>query len=166
MGSWPEGALTLVEQVLLALQVLFLVLLYLFIWRVIRAACRDLAVPQESFVLAPAKGSAGPGAVAAPGRPARLVVAASPALTPGEAFEAGPVPITIGRSGDNAVVLDGDEFASVRHARVESARDGVWVVDLGSTNGTYVNDERIDGRRRLREGDVVRIGETELRLER
>jgi pSer/pThr/pTyr-binding forkhead associated (FHA) protein len=62
--------------------------------------------------------------------------------------------------------LTADEFASGRHARIESGSDGVWIFDLGSTNGTYVNGERIDGRARLREGDVVRVGGTELRFER
>jgi pSer/pThr/pTyr-binding forkhead associated (FHA) protein len=86
-------------------------------------------------------------------------------LSPGEAFEAGPVPLTIGRSEDNAVPLDGDEFASAHHARIEAARDGVWILDLNSTNGTWVNGERLDGRHRLRQGDVVQIGDTELRFE-
>jgi pSer/pThr/pTyr-binding forkhead associated (FHA) protein len=38
-------------------------------------------------------------------------------------------------------------------------------MDLGSTNGTFVNGERLDGRQRLRDGDVVQIGDTELRFE-
>jgi pSer/pThr/pTyr-binding forkhead associated (FHA) protein len=42
----------------------------------------------------------------------------------------------------------------------------VWVEDLGSTNGTFVNGERIDARTLVRAGDAVRIGQTELRLER
>ena len=76
------------------------------------------------------------------------------------------MPLTIGRAADNAATLDGDDFASAHHARVELQRDGVWLLDLGSTNGTWVNGERMDGRRKLREGDVVRIGQTELRFER
>jgi pSer/pThr/pTyr-binding forkhead associated (FHA) protein len=131
----------------------------------VRSAARDLSVPQESFVLAPAHAARG-GAVSGPATPARLVVAASPALDPGQSFDAGPVPLTIGRAGDNAVVLARDDFASARHARIEAQRDGIWVIDLDSTNGTFVNGQRIDGRRRLRDGDVVRVGETELRLER
>jgi hypothetical protein len=150
-----------VEPVLLALQALFLVLLYIFIWRVIRAAGRDLRVPQESFVLAPAQ--LGAHAQAPSGR---LVVLESNALDLGQAFQAGPVPLTIGRAGDNAIALAGDEFASGHHARIESGRDGVWIVDLGSTNGTFVNGARLDGRRQLRDGDVVQVGDTELRFER
>ncbi len=44
--------------------------------------------------------------------------------------------------------------------------DGVWIVDLGSTNGTYVNGREIDGREQLHDGDVVRVGDTELRVTR
>jgi pSer/pThr/pTyr-binding forkhead associated (FHA) protein len=73
--------------------------------------------------------------------------------------------VTIGRAEQNDVVIDGDEFASARHARVEPRRDGVWVHDLGSTNGTFVNGVRIDRPRKLVNGDVVRAGETELRFE-
>ena len=154
-----------VEPVLLALQAAFLVLLYLFIWRVIRAASRDLRVsPQESFVLAPAQVAQARGEPAPP--PGRLVVTRSSALDAGRAFEAGPVPATIGRAADNLIPLEGDDYASGHHARIESARDGVWIIDLGSTNGTFINGERIDGRRKLREGDLVQVGDTELRFER
>jgi pSer/pThr/pTyr-binding forkhead associated (FHA) protein len=155
-----------VEPILIALQAAFIILLYIFIWRVIRSASRDLraAPPQESFVMAPAQAARARGE--APRPPARLVVTSSKALETGQAFEAGPVAVTIGRAGDNRISLGGDDFASGHHARVESARDGVWVIDLGSTNGTFVNGERIDGRHRLHEGDVLQIGDTELRLER
>ncbi|MDQ3888948.1 MAG: FHA domain-containing protein [Actinomycetota bacterium] len=120
-------------------------------------------MPQESFVLAPVQPLAGSSHPGPP--PGRLVVTASPSLDPGTSFETGPVPLTIGRSPENAAVLAGDEFASSRHARVEAQRDGIWILDLDSTNGTWVNGQRMDGRRRLHHGDVVRIGETELRFE-
>ena len=131
----------------------------------IRGAARDLRSPQESFVLAPAQGRAGAPADG-PARVGRLVVVESSTLEPGRVFEAGPVPLTIGRGADNVAVLEGDDYASARHARVEAQRDGVWILDLGSTNGTWVNGERMDGRHRLRDGDTVRIGETQLRFER
>ena len=121
-------------------------------------------MPQESFVLAPgqARGAAPP---EMPARPGRLVVVASPALERGRAFETGPVPVTIGRSAENTAALSGDEYASARHARVEAQRDGVWILDLGSTNGTFVNGARLQRPRRLNPGDVVRVGQTDLRLE-
>lgn len=154
-----------VEPLLIALQAAFVVLLYLFIWRVVRSAERGLpAAPQESFVMAPAQvAQARAEAGIAPGR---LVVTRSTVVPVGTAFEPGPVPTTIGRADDNVIVLAGDDYASGRHARVESALDGTWVVDLGSTNGTYVNGERLEGRRRLHEGDLVQVGDTELRFER
>jgi pSer/pThr/pTyr-binding forkhead associated (FHA) protein len=152
-----------VEPILLALQAAFLVLLYVFIWRVVRTADRDLRVsPQESFILAPSQ-LAGDHVTVDPGR---LVVEQSEAIAAGETFDAGPVPLTIGRADDNTIALDGDEFASGHHARIESQRDGVWILDLGSTNGTFVNGERVEGRRQLHRGDLVQIGNTELRFER
>jgi pSer/pThr/pTyr-binding forkhead associated (FHA) protein len=149
-----------VEPVLLALKALFLLLLYLFIWRVIRSAARELRVPQESFILAPSQLER-----SAPAPSGRLVVVDSKALEPGGSFQTGAVPLTIGRANDNGIALEGDDFASGHHARIEAQRDGVWVTDLGSTNGTFVNGDRLDGRRRLHDGDVVQIGDTELRFE-
>ena len=56
-------------------------------------------------------------------------------------------PVTIGRGAQNVLALRGDGFASAVHARVEARGDGVWVTDQGSTNGTFVNGDRIDGAR-------------------
>jgi pSer/pThr/pTyr-binding forkhead associated (FHA) protein len=152
-----------VEPVLLALQAAFLILLYVFIWRVVRSAGRDMQVaPQESFILAPSQMAAEHNVT----DPGRLVVERSKAIEVGTTFDAGPVPLTIGRSGENTISLDGDEFASGHHARIESQRDGVWLLDLGSTNGTFVNGERVEGRQQLHRGDLVQIGDTELRFER
>jgi len=152
-----------VEPLLLALQAAFLFLLYVFISRVVRPAGLVMQVaPQESFILAPSQ-MAAEHAVADPGR---LVVERSKAVPVGKTFDAGPVPVTVGRSSENTITLDGDEFASGNHARIESQRDGVWILDLGSTNGTFVNGERVDGRRQLHRGDLLQIGDTEIRFER
>jgi pSer/pThr/pTyr-binding forkhead associated (FHA) protein len=155
-------ASTTYESVLLALKIAFLVLLYLFIWRIVRTAARDLRLPQESFILRPALAG---GAIGQAIRPGRLVVTASEVLAQGEEFELDSSPLTIGRAGQNDVVVEADEFASAKHARIEPRRDGVWVHDLGSTNGTYVNGVRVDRPRKLVGGDVVRVGETELRFD-
>ena len=153
-----------VEEVLLILKIAFLVLLYLFIWRIVRSAGRELRIaPRESFVHAPRAGPA-PGLGQAPGA-GDLLVVASPSLPRSERFEVDSTPLTIGRSGDNDIPLRGDQFASAHHARFEPRGDGVWVEDDGSTNGTYVNGVRLDAPKRLAVGDVVRVGETELRYE-
>ena len=86
-------------------------------------------------------------------------------LQVGSELELDSTSFTMGRSDENDISIDGDEFASARHLRIEPRRDGVWVHDLGSTNGTYVNGQRLDGERRLVPGDVVRVGETDLRFE-
>jgi hypothetical protein len=152
-----------VAEALLVLKILFLVGLYLFIWGIVRSAARDVSMPQESFVLAP--GSI-PGLAEEPRVEAgKLVVVKSPALGEGDEWELDSSPLTFGRSSQNDVQLQRDEYASSTHARIEPRRDGVWVEDIGSTNGTYLNGIRLSRPKRLTAGDVVRIGETELRYE-
>ena len=154
-------ASTSVEGALLALKIAFLVLLYLFIWRIVRTASRDLRLPQDTMMLAAAPGGL---AVTAP-KVGRLIVDESPSLEQGSTVELDSRALTLGRATSNDLALTGDEYASSRHARIEPRRDGIWIHDLGSTNGTYVNGIRIDRPRRLAPGDVVRVGETDLRFE-
>ena len=153
-----------VDELLLVLKISFLVLLYLFIWRIVRTASRDLRLPQESFILAP---SAAAGVHASRPGPVtgRLVVVKSADLQDGEGFELNSAQLTIGRGSQNDIPIATDEYASARHARFEPRQDGVWVQDLGSTNGTFLNGTRLDRPRRLAQGDVVRVGETDLRYE-
>jgi pSer/pThr/pTyr-binding forkhead associated (FHA) protein len=92
----------------------------------------------------------------------RLVVQRSPSLEEGDEFPIDSAPVTVGRGGQNDLVLSGDEFASARHARIEARGDGVWVQDLDSTNGTYVNGKRVAGAQRVDAGDLLRVGETDL----
>ena len=155
-----------VDEALLVLKALFLVLLYLFIWRIVRSASKDVRLPQESFIIRPSEGDAAMLAQQQPLQTGRLVVLKSPAIPEGTTFELDAAALTIGRGGQNDVPIEEDEFASARHARFEPRRDGVWVQDRGSTNGTYVNGAQLDRPRRLTEGDVVRVGETDLRYER
>jgi pSer/pThr/pTyr-binding forkhead associated (FHA) protein len=71
--------------------------------------------------------------------------------------------ITIGRRPSNDIVLDWDSEVSRVHAALERAGDEWTVVDDGlSHNGTFVGGERIAGRRRLRDGDVIAVGGTSI----
>ncbi|HEY3184816.1 MAG TPA: FHA domain-containing protein [Gaiellaceae bacterium] len=153
-----------VETTLLVLKIAFIVLLYLFIWRIVRSAARDLRLPQESMILSPQQAA---GLLPQPpaGELGRLVVLKSPALEEGDVYTVDSSPLTVGRGANNDVAISGDEYASTRHARFEPRRDGIWVEDIGSTNGTFVNGIRLTRERRLTPGDVVRIGETDLRFE-
>jgi len=150
----------LVEQLLLALQVAFVVLLYLFIWRVVRTASRDLAVGQESMILTPVRPS--------PPRPARpvgrLVVVESPELESGSSLEIGRE-LLAGRDDSSDVRLPADGYASGRHARFVRGEETDVVEDLNSTNGTFVNGDRLVGARPLSDGDLITLGQTQLRYE-
>jgi hypothetical protein len=150
------------DETLLILKIAFLVLLYGFIVLIARSATKDLGgVPQESIVL----GAADAARLRAEHgvRPARFSVDASPELSPGSTLEL-TGPTVVGRELGSGIRLERDEFVSARHARIEPRPDGVWVEDLGSTNGTFVNDARITAPRRLGANDVVKVGATELRL--
>jgi hypothetical protein len=156
-----------VEGVLLLLKIGFVVLLYLFIWRIVRTASKDLRLPQESFILAPQEAAAA--GLRDRRQPqvqmGRLVVLKSPALDENTEFVLDSAGISIGRGAQNDVPLDDDEFASANHARFEPRRDGVWLEDIGSTNGTFVNGVKISRPRKLVPGDLVRVGETDLRFD-
>ena len=155
-----------ISELLLILKIAFLVLLYLFIWRIVRTAARDLRLPQESFMLAPSSPEAKQlAALRTSAGSGTLTVLKSPSVADGHELRLNSAPVTIGRSSQNDLGLDGDEFASARHARFEPRRDGVWVEDIGSTNGTFVNGIRLTRERRLAPGDVLRVGETDLRFE-
>src|SRR5581483_574676 len=152
-------------EALLILKILFLLLLYLFIWRIVRTASRDLRLPQESFVLTPAQAHAAGLLGRSQGiRTGQLVVLASPSREVGETHLLDSTLVRIGRGGQNDIALD-DDFASANHARIEPRRDGVWVSDAGSTNGTFVNGARLQKPLRLKPGDVIRVGSTDLRFE-
>ena len=85
-----------VEEALLVLKVAFLVLLYLFIWRIVRSAARDVRMPQESFVLAP--GSVpGLGQDQPQVESGRLVVVKSPALEEGDELTLDSAALLLGR---------------------------------------------------------------------
>ena len=88
----------------------------------------------------------------------RLVVNHAAGHEPGMAYDLS-VGATIGR-GDAEIQLD-DPFASARHARISRQGRAVVIEDLGSTNGTYLNEEPLSGPQPLHEGDRIRIGDSE-----
>lgn len=152
------------DEKLLILKLAFLVLLYAFIVLVVRSATKDIGgAPQESIILGASEAAALRARI--PVRPARFLVLDGPGLREGSVLEV-KEPTIAGRGPESSLQLDGDDFASARHARIEPRVDGVWVEDLGSTNGTFVNGARVTTERLLQPGDVLRLGQTELRLER
>ncbi|MEV4842848.1 FHA domain-containing protein [Micromonospora matsumotoense] len=89
-----------------------------------------------------------------------LTVAGGPMR--GASFRVRPQPQVIGRA-PTADIPVADAHLSRRHAEVRLTEDGVVLVDLGSTNGTWLNDRRITDAEPLTDGDVIRLGRTELR---
>lgn len=152
------------DEALLGLKLAFLVLLYLFVWVVVRTATRNVtAAPQESIILSAGEAAALRAAAAPP--TSRLVVRTSPALPTGTVLEVSGA-LRVGRGAESDVALDGDTTVSSRHATVTRRTDGLWVEDAGSTNGTFVNGARVTSARLLQPGDVLRIGHTDLVVER
>src|SRR4029453_483702 len=151
-----------VEGALLLLKAAFLVLLYLFIWRIVRTSSRDLRVAQESFVIGPQQAAAVGLRPEPEPQMGRLVVIRSSAIDEKTEFELDSTGISIGRGGPNDAPRDGDDYPSANPARVEPRRDGVWIEDVGSTNGTFVNGVRLSRARKLAAGDLVRVGDPDL----
>ncbi len=77
----------------------------------------------------------------------------------GKRFPLEANPTKVGRGADNEIVLDGDSV-SRRHAQFERKGESWYLSDVGSTNGTYCNDEQIQGNVTLRNGDRVKVGPT------
>jgi pSer/pThr/pTyr-binding forkhead associated (FHA) protein len=140
----------------------FLLLLWLFIFAAFRVVRADLFGGRAGLVAAvPPRAAATAGRKRGPKGPRTLVVTAGP-LT-GTKITLGEQPILIGRADDSTLVLT-DDFASSRHARLTN-RGGQWYVeDLGSTNGTYLDQQRVQGPLLINPGQPIRIGQTALEL--
>ena len=149
----------------LALQVMrfgFLALLWLFVFGAIRVVRRDLRLAgQPRIATPPARRRGGSSQAAPPRGPSHLIVTEG-ALS-GTRITLTGAPVLIGRANDSTLVLT-DDYASTRHARV-TLQDGRWMVeDLGSTNGTYLGQRKVDGPTPLEVGVPLRIGQTVLEL--
>jgi len=153
----------MLEPTAVALQAAFVAVLFLFVAWVARSALRDLRRPDEQrWAGAPAppqdSGTTGYHQAVSLGDP-RLIVERAPGHTPGMEYEIGEGAV-LGR-GDQAEIRLDDPFASSRHARVTRQGPVVVLEDLGSTNGTYLNEELVGGPQPLHQGDRVRIGDSE-----
>jgi hypothetical protein len=151
------------DETLLALKIAFLVLLYLFIWLVVRSATKQVvAAPQESMVISARDANALRAQLTPP--TVHLVVRESTVLAPGTTIAVAGAN-RVGRAAESEIRLESDTTVSSLHATIESRFDGLWVEDEGSTNGTFVNGAQVSSPRLLQPGDTVRFGHTELEVE-
>ena len=149
----------MLDPVSVALKFGFIVVLYLFLVWVVRSAGRDLRrVPGGAGAVSAPEATSMHRATSADAEP-RLVVERAPGHTPGMEYDVGPGAV-LGR-GDQAEIRLEDPFASSQHARLVWEGGVVVLEDLGSTNGTYLNEELLGGPTPLHEGDRVRIGDSE-----
>ena len=147
------------QNLLRALEIFVVALIWLFFFRVIRAVWVEVRPPKVRG--ADASGDAGSRRERS-GRFHLKVI--EPVGYRGQVYDLTDE-ITVGRAAGCAVHVD-DAYTSNLHARV-FRRDGtVWVEDLGSTNGTWVNAERIDGPTRLGRGDLLQVGGTVFEMAR
>jgi hypothetical protein len=146
---------TSIDIIILLLRVAVVLLLYFFLWQVLRFVVRDL------------QGAGQPTGAAQASPYGQLVVLRSgqSGVAAGKTFPLSPSTI-IGRSMEQCEIALNDSFLSQQHARLE-LRGDQWVLeDLGSTNGTFVNDIEVRDATIVEEGDIVRLGRVEMRLVR
>ena len=146
------------EAVLTVLKFCFLALVYLFLARVVRVVILELRSPVGAAAADGGGGGGGGGAKRAKRAGAHLRVL-EPAAHKGETYPLGDE-LTVGRGGGCGVVLPDDTFVSTVHARLFRRGDDLFVEDLGSRNGTFVNGEPVQAPTKLRRGDRVQFGQT------
>ena len=149
---------------LLAAKALLLLLLFAFIYAVVRRGVGDLRQVHDDEPFEPGREGRRAYAPRPSGEP-ELVVEDSEVLAPETRFALGDGATSIGRSSASDIVLKSDDYASGRHARLTRHGGLLYVEDMGSTNGTFVNGRKTVGATPLRHGDTVRIGSTSFRYE-
>ena len=151
----PESLLTILKLCLLAL-------LYLFFFRVLRAVWAEISAPRvaEAAPTKAAQKRRGRDRKGGKGRTQLMVV--EPPDQKGRSYDLSDE-MTVGRAAGCNVVLD-DNYVSQLHTRI-FRRDGqLMVEDLGSTNGTYLNNRKVSGPMVMKPGDQLRVGKTVMEL--
>lgn len=155
------------ESLLTILKFCFLALLYLFFIRVLRAVWAEVS---GRTVAAPATAPARPqrnwspaGRAGANGRSGGRLKVIEPADHKGLTYDLADE-LTVGRAGGCQITLD-DTYVSQLHARVFRREGSLYVEDLGSTNGTYLNRKKVTAPVAIRRGDRLQIGKTVMELQ-
>lgn len=138
----------------------FLILLWLFVWTIVRAMLSDLG--SAAGTRRPSSGGFRERRRASSRGGARFLVVTAGALA-NTRITLGDQPVLIGRADDSTLVLS-DDYASERHARLSKRGDDWYVEDLGSTNGTYLDRGKVTTAVRAPLNTPIRIGKTVIEL--
>ena len=139
------------QAIIRPFQWLVVILIFLFFLRVVRAV----------WVEASPGGKRKERSARVGGRAGRGISIIEPAERAGERYDVEvDQTMSIGRSATCDIVIAEDIYASTVHTRLSRDEDGLFAEDLASTNGSYVNAERIYGPTRLTKGDVLQVGGT------
>lgn len=139
-------------QLLVVLRYLLPALLVLFVWQAVRVMAQDLSRTERRVS---AQGHTGP---------AELVVVQSPALSVGERFRLASAVVVIGRDPAADIRVE-DPLVSGRHAELARHEGRLFLADLNSTNGTWVQERRVTAPVWLTSGDELTVGDTVFRFE-
>lgn len=142
---------------ILLLRIAFIGLVYFFLYQVARVSVRELVVLSRATV------TASPASVSLPD-PASALELLDPAESSYHQGTTFPLDhyTTIGRTDTNAIAID-DGFVSGSHAEIAFEHGAWWLQDLGSTNGTFVNNQPVHSRVQLSDGDILQFGRVRMR---
>lgn len=133
------------------LQYSLLILIYYFLFRVIKMIYKDLKLPRQNVDHGQNKHSLGQYS-----RGKLSVVESGHIKLADTVFILGET-VSIGRNEHNEIIID-DAFVSYEHANINRNKQGYWLVDLNSTNKTYLNNQLVVERVLLKNGDLIKIG--------
>jgi hypothetical protein len=154
------------QNLVRALEILVVALVWLFFLRIIRAVWVEVRPPRREGVAPVTRGGQGAaldGSRERGRRRYRLRVVEPPERR-GETLEL-PDEVTLGRAPGCGIRLE-DPYTSSLHARISRRDQTLWIEDLGSTNGTWVNAVRVTGPTKLGRGDLVQVGGTVFEVQR
>jgi len=151
------------DALLNALKLMLLARIYLFFGRVLWAVWSEVRTPVMPAARVAGGTASRSRAKKSVGKGVPMFVVIEPKQHRGATYTLSSV-LAIGLLEDNDIVIDDDSFISSHHARIEIRPEGSWVVDLGSTNGCFVNGQRVADERSVRKGDRIQVGSTVLEM--
>jgi len=141
----------------------FLLLLWLFIWSVLRILRNDIYAPTGAVMVRRGLALRGTRSPSRQARTAARYLVVTEGALAGTRITLGAQPVLIGRADDSTLVLT-DDYASTRHARLSPRGPDWYVEDLGSTNGTYLDRAKVTTAIRVPMGTPVHVGKTVVEL--